>query len=135
MAGRPSKLNAQGNVIRGKGYFFYHIVNSSISLTYLYVKLLAFLSTFSSYIKHSKYDLACAYLKLLSEKIIIGGMGTDARKFQANFHIFTSHSPNSLAFDLLMKFSCLSLNTIKDFIYTANYEFDNHFEGITIQIY
>ena len=68
-------------------------------------------------------------------KIIIGGLGTESRKFQANFHMFTFHSPNSLALDLMMEVSCLSLNTIKQSIYTANYEFDKHYKNITIQIY
>ena len=77
-----------------------------------------------------------AFLKLLSEKkIIIGSLGTKSRTFQAKFHIFTSHSPNSLALDLIMKFSCLNLNIVKDSIYTANYEFNKHYENITIQIY
>ena len=35
----------------------------------------------------------------------------------------------------MMEFSCLSLNTIKDSIFTANYEFDKHYENTTIQIY
>ena len=74
-----------------------------------------------------------AYLKLLCEKN--WWFGTESRKFQANFHIFMSYSQNGLALDLIMKFSCLRLNTIKDSIYTANFEFDKHFEDITIQIY
>ena len=68
-------------------------------------------------------------------KIIIGGSGTESREFQTNFHIFTSYSQKSLGLDLIMELSCLSFNTIKDSIYTANYEFDKHYENITIQIY
>ena len=68
-------------------------------------------------------------------KIIIGGFGTESREFRANLYIFiTPHSPNSLVLNIIMEFSCLSLNTIKDSIYTANYEFDKHYENITIQI-
>ena len=35
----------------------------------------------------------------------------------------------------MMEFSCLTLNIIKDSIYTDNYEFDKNYEDITIQIY
>ena len=55
--------------------------------------------------------------------------------FRLIFTFFTSHSPNSLALDLILKCSCLSLNTIKDSIYMANYKLDKHYENITIQIY
>ena len=49
------------------------------------------------------------FLKLLSEKKkIIGGLGAESRKFLANLHIFTLHFPNSLALDLIKKFSCLN---------------------------
>ena len=80
-----------------------------------------------------------AFLKLLSEKnyliiIIYYYLGTELRKFQVNFHIFTSHSTYSLALDLMMKFSWLSLKTTENSIYTTNYEFDKHYKNMTIQI-
>ena len=68
-------------------------------------------------------------------KIITGGLESGSREFQANFHIFTAHSTDSLELDFMMNFSCLSLSSIKHSIYTANYEFDKHYEDMTFQIY
>ena len=79
MAGRPSKLNAQGNVIRGKCYFVsYCLFLNFLNLHKVNPHVLAFRFTISShkmlFIKHSIYDPAHEVMVLITYAIDEGSI-------------------------------------------------------------